>query len=620
MATRFDFTSTGPFPGLTSGSVRDESRLRGLGAVNPRRRVSSRTDRGFNPGSAALAAISIALFLSGCRGTPKLVAPKPEVETHLISFHGQSGLEIGAESAGVAGVTTAPAEVQDLHATVQPTGQVAATDSDAVQVTSRLPGKVVDALVSVGMLVRQGQLIARVDSVDLTQAEATYQTALAHARLTYNQLQQQRKLARYGALSEQPIEDARKAYAAAQAAVAGDQAQLALDRTTLANTRQLIQMGEITRKPVEDAQNAYAQAHAARVQSQVTLQSTKANFDRAKILFNGGIYSKQQLEDAETAYNNAVASVEQNTTQEKLASEELDRQKNIYKQNLNGAASLQQAQSKLQQDQHTYQNDLTAQRLAHTQLIRAETVHRSGIPINQALQQAQDAYDEARVAVSGAEETLRLYGVRPGEGAAQLQNGHVIIPVVSPISGIVVARNMVVGQLTDTSTPLARVVNLRRVYVDAQVYETEIGEIAVGNPIRLRVAAYPYRLFTGRVQYVGNEVNPDTRTLTVRTVIPNPGGLLRPGMFATMLIGSGAGRHSLAIPADAVLQQGAHQVVYVQVTPRQFVKRTVRVGAAVNGRVPVRSGVSPGERVVVSGNVLLQREQEKLESEKRAAA
>jgi RND family efflux transporter MFP subunit len=144
--------------------------------------------------------------------------------------------------------------------------------------------------------------------------------------------------------------------------------------------------------------------------------------------------------------------------------------------------------------------------------------------------------------------------------------------------------------------------------------------VAVGNPIRLRVAAYPNDLFTGRVQYVGNEVNPDTRTITVRTVIANPGGMLRPGMFATILIGSRAGRHALAVPADAVLQQGTQQIVYVQVAPHQFVKRTVIVGTAVNNRVPVHSGLSPGDRVVVAGSVLLQREQEKLESQKRAAA
>jgi RND family efflux transporter MFP subunit len=563
------------------------------------------------------ASVLAPLALTGCReqAAPAAAPTAAKAASHLISYEGQSGLEMGQDSAQLAGVTTSVAEVTDLHATVQPAGQIAATDSDAVQVTSRLPGKIVDALVAVGTLVRKGQLIARVDSVDLTQAEATYQTALSRERLTYNQLRQQKSLAHFGSLSEQPVEDARKAYAAAQAAVAGDVAQLALDRTTLANTRQLIQMGEITHKPVEDAQNAYAQAHSARVQSQVTLQSTKTNLDRAKILFNGGIYSKQQLEDAETAYNNATAALEQNTTQEKLASDELERQKNIYRQNLNGAASLQTAQSKLQQDEHTYQNDQTAERLAHTQLVRAQVVHRSGIPISQALQQAEDAYEEAKVALSGAQNTLRLYGVQPGESVTQMANGHVVIPVIAPISGVVASRNMAVGQMTDTSTPLVKVVNLDRVYVDAQVYETEIAQVAVGNPVRLHVAAFPNRVFTGRVQYVGSEVNPDTRTITVRTIIRNPGWMLRPGMFATILIGSQGGRHLLAVPADAILQEGAHQIAYVQVAPQRYVKRTVKVGTAVNGRLPVYHGLEPGDQVVVSGNVLLEREQEKLEEE-----
>jgi RND family efflux transporter MFP subunit len=247
-------------------------------------------------------------------------------------------------------------------------------------------------------------------------------------------------------------------------------------------------------------------------------------------------------------------------------------------------------------------------------------VHRYRIPVSQALQQAEDAYQEAKVVVSGAQTTLGLYGIKPGESGIQLQNGHVIIPVVAPISGIIASRNMAVGQMTDTATPLVKVENLDRVYVDAQVYETEIAGVAAGNPVRLRVAAFPDRLFTGRVQSVGSEVNPDTRTITVRTIIRNPGWSLRPGMFATILIGSQAGRHILAVPADAILQKGARQVVYVQVEPRKYVQRAVKVGAAVNGRVPVYHGLEPGDPVVVSGNVLLEREQEKLESEKRAAA
>lgn len=521
------------------------------------------------------------------------------------------------DSLRLAGVTTVIAGVADMQQAIQPTGQVAAMDNATVQVTSRLAGKITQALVSVGSRVGRGQLVAKVDSVDLAQAEANYQTALAHARLSNNQLVQQRKLAQYGTLSEPAVEDARKTVAVAQAAVANDEEQLKVDRTILNNTRQLVDMGEITHKPVEDAQNAHAQAQSALQQAQVTLHSTKSNLVRTRTLYDAGIYSKQQLEDAETSYNNAVAAADQNATQEKLAGQELQRQERIYKQDLNGASSLQEAQSKLQQDEHTYQNDLAGLDLAHKQLARAEVVRKSGIPVSQALQQAQDTYDEARIAVQSAADTLRLYGVTTNQALAQLHNGRVVIPVFSPISGVVTATNMVVGQIVDTGTPLAKVVNLDRVFVDAQVYEKDLLKVAVGSPTRLNIAALPDRAFSGKVLYIGNEVSSDTRTITVRTVLPNPGGTLRPGMYATVFIGSRKPQRTVVIPPEAVLQSGVRQIVYVQVSPQEFVERTVKAGAAAGGRVPLYSGVSPGDRVVVKGNVLIEHELRNLENERR---
>jgi RND family efflux transporter MFP subunit len=524
------------------------------------------------------------------------------------------------EGLQLAGITTTTAGVEGLSKSLQPTGEVAATDVGTVQVTARLPGKVVQAFVSVGDQVHKGQLIATVDSVDLTQAEAAYQTAKAHAALSFNQLQQQRKLAKFGTLSEPQVEDALRASAAAQAAVNLDQEQIKVDRIALTNTQELVANGSITHKPVEDAQNAYAQAHGTLTQSQVTLHSTKASLDRAKILFEGGVYSKQQLEDAQTAYDNAVASVDQNTIQDKLAADELARQQKIYTQNLNGASSLQQAQSKLLQDQHTLQNDLTALELARKALSRAQTVNKSGIPINQALQQAQDTYDEAVVALTGAENTLKLYGASPNQGITKSLSGHSVYPVSSPIDGVVTARSMVSGQLVDTSTPLVKVVNLDRVFIDAQVYESDLTSIHVGDTLKVRVAAFPDKTFDGRVSYVAKEVNPDTRTIVVRTEVRNPGWLLRPGMFATINVAGQRGSKTVAIPSDAVLQQSGQQVVYVQVAPNQFVQRAVTVGQASGGKVPVLSGVHPGDKIVTVGNLLLQAAQQKLESEKRASA
>ncbi|MDQ2731315.1 MAG: efflux RND transporter periplasmic adaptor subunit, partial [Armatimonadota bacterium] len=544
--------------------------------------------------SAVILAVLGALCLTGCHSRQTAPATpsssngtSAEETTRLVDFSGHPAIQMDDDSLRMAGIKTDVVGMQNLRETVRPTGQIAPTDTDSAQVTSRLPGRVVQALVSVGDKVQKGQLIATVDSVDLTQAEATYQTALSHLNLTYNQLDQQRKLAGYGSLSEQPIEDARRALSAAESAVAGDAAQLSLDRTTYENAQKLVSMGELTRKPLEDAQNAFAQAQGTLSQSQVNLHSARSNLDRATVLFNGGVFSKQQMEDAETAFNNARSSVQQNTLQAQLASEELERQKSIYRQNLNGAAALQTASSKYQQDQHTYQNDLVTVGVTRKEFQRAEIIHQSGIPVSQALQQAQDAYDEARVALQGAASTIRLYGVQPGQSLSQLGNGHVAIPILAPISGLVVSRTMLVGQMTDITTPLVKIVNLDRVYVDAQVYEKDLAEVAVGDPVQVHVAAFPDKTFNGRVHYIGNEVSPDTRTLTVRTIIANPGWLLRPGMFATVLIGSHTGVHNLSVPSDAVMQQGNDQVVYVQVAPRQFLKRIVRTGPPIGSNVPI---------------------------------
>ncbi len=564
-------------------------------------------------GVFALATLSVVGCGSKADETPKAAE---ESGSKLVENASGKGVQMTAESINLAGITLVSAGKDKLTATMQPTGEISPTDTGTVQVTSRLPGKVTEALVSAGDRVKKGQTIAWIDSLDLNQAMAAYATATSHANLVKNQLDQQKKLAGYGSLSEQPVEDARKAAFAADATVASDEAQIKVDRLALQSTQKLIAMGEITRKPVEDATNAYSQAKAAAVQARVSLHSARANLDRIKILYDGGAYSKQQYEDAETAYNSAVAAVEQANTAENLAKQELDRQQTIFNQNLNGASSLQAAESKLLQDQHGYTSDLTAQALAHKQYERALQVRTSGIPISQAIQQAQDAYDEATVAVQSAANTLKLYGVEPGSSANVLKNGRVLVPILAPIDGIVAARAMVVGQMTDTSTPLVRLVNLDKVFIDAQVYEKDVQGVAVGDSVKVHVSALPNKVFEGKVKFVANEISMDTRTMTVRTVIDNPGWVLRPGMFASVAIGSKRTVTAIAIPSEAVMQEGGKQVVYVQTSPGTFIKRTVIVGSPIAGKVPVDSGVKPGDDVVVGGNVYIQKEQEKLEAGK----
>ncbi len=664
-----------------------------------------------------------ALALAGCHGSSPANSAStenaPPQSATLVSLNGSDVLQLDAKSAALAGIKTLTLGRSQNRTMLSPTGQILATDSRSAQVTARLPGRVVQSLVAVGSIVHKGQLIATLDSVDLTQAVAAYQTALAHLNLSRNQLAQQRKLAHLGTLSEQPVEDATRAYqaalaavgsdksqikldqstlsnttqlvkngeltrkpvsdaqnayaaalstqSAARAAVGSDTSQLALDRSTLANTKRLVQMGEVTRKPLEDAQSAEAQAQSSLTQARAALQTARAALDRTKILYNGGIYSRQQMEDAQTAFDNAVSSVTQNETQEKATAQELARQKSIFSQNLNGttalqpvqakleqdqhtaqndrvtlatatqavlqarqelsrqrnifqqkineSGALQPAQAKLQQDQHTYQNDLVTLETSRKQLARASSVRGSGIAVSQAVQSAQDAFEEAQVAANSAAGTLKLYGV-----PASQRSGPVLLPVVAPLGGMVVSRNMVVGQLTDNATPLVKIEDLSQVYVDAQVFEKDVAGVRVGDTMQLQVSAYPGENFSGQVQYVGNEVSPDTRTITVRTLLDNPGWRLRPGMFATVHIAGKSGSSSLRVPSGAVLQDGAFQIAYVQVAPMQFQKRRVKAVPADGGMDSLQSGLQSGDRVIVSGAELLLGEQEKLEQSKGTGA
>lgn len=520
-----------------------------------------------------------------------------------------------AVSIKLAGITTLKIGVDDLRTSLSPTGEVAATDSGVVQVTSRLPGKIVEARVAVGDRVHKGDVVAIIDSVDLATAQAAYLTDLAHEQLTKHQLEQEKKLASYGSLSEQPEEDARKASVAADAAVASDEAQIKVDRLALVSARQLIEMGEITRKPVEDAQNAFSQAQSAASQAASSVHATKSSYDRAVILFNGGVYSRQQLEDAENAYNSARASDLQAKTAEKLARQELTRQEAIFNRNLNGAAALQGAQSKVTQDEHTYQTDLVGQELAHRQYERAQRVRKSGISISQALQAAQDSYDEAEIAVESAATALRLYGVDPS--SKSVLNGRALVSVVSPVDGLVAARTMVVGQNVDTTVMLARIVNLDKVFIEAQIYEKDVAGVAIGDSVQVHVSAMPGKMYLAKVQYVAREVSQDTRTILVRSILENPGWTLRPGMFASIAIGGAAASHVLNVPTEALLQEGDHQVVYVLVAPGQFVKRVVRTQPPIGAKAPVVEGLQAGDEVVSAGSVFILKAQEQLESGKR---
>jgi len=177
----------------------------------------------------------------------------------------------------------------------------------------------------------------------------------------------------------------------------------------------------------------------------------------------------------------------------------------------------------------------------------------------------------------------------------------------SPITGFVMERNAFAKQRIVPETALYTVADLSRVWVMADVFEYEAAAVRVGTPATLTLSAMPGRTFHGRVNNILPQMDAATRTLKVRLEFPNPDFALKPDMYGEVEFQTGGGRR-LMVPQTAVLDAGERQTVFVDRGKGYFEPREVKTGARGDGRVEILSGLHPGERIVISGNFLIDSE------------
>lgn len=214
--------------------------------------------------------------------------------------------------------------------------------------------------------------------------------------------------------------------------------------------------------------------------------------------------------------------------------------------------------------------------------------------------------ESAESLAQAARERLALWGLDPGQidRIANTRQPEVDLVVRSPISGTVLEKKVVQGQYVTEGQDLYVLADLSRLWLSAKVYEQELGGIKIGQVAVAHFPALPGREIRGRIRFIDPVLDPATRTAGVRVELPNPGGLLKPGMFANAELRVDLGR-GLAIPKSAVLDTGVRQVVYVQVGPGRFAGREVRLGPPAGDLVQVIQGLSAGEQVVTSANFLI---------------
>ena len=226
----------------------------------------------------------------------------------------------------------------------------------------------------------------------------------------------------------------------------------------------------------------------------------------------------------------------------------------------------------------------------------------------------------ARALVSAALRRLQLLGA-PAPVVERLQSGGEpldLLPVAAPFAGSIVEAHALTGSAVEAGTPIFKIADLSVVDVVADVPEQALRYLEVGQSATVRLAAYPERPVTGRIERLHDELNPETRTVEAIIHVANPERTLRPGMFAAVdlqvprsAVGASdtASPTVLAIPASAVLMDGAAQYVFLEVGPRTYERRIVET-ASLNGgsRLAVRSGLVVGERVVAKGAFTLKSE------------
>lgn len=193
------------------------------------------------------------------------------------------------------------------------------------------------------------------------------------------------------------------------------------------------------------------------------------------------------------------------------------------------------------------------------------------------------------------------------ERLAATREAQKIVTLYSPVSGTITARNVSHGERIESATSLLDIADLERVWVLADVYESELAFVHEGQEATVALSYLPGHAYTGRVSLVSPLVDAVTRTVKVRIELDNRDLALRPGMFASVELHDDLGAR-LAVPKDAVLRSGSRNVVFVSPSEGTFEPREVELGLELPDRWEVTRGLAAGERVLAAANFFLDAE------------
>ena len=233
---------------------------------------------------------------------------------------------------------------------------------------------------------------------------------------------------------------------------------------------------------------------------------------------------------------------------------------------------------------------------------RAKTLFEADVISAAELQRRESEYEVASAQTRAAQDQLRVLGVNLKAMEELATTGAIdsVASVMATIKGIVVERKVTTGQVVQPADVLFTVADLSRVWAVAQVPEQQVAQVKVGQSVHIEVPALENEKLIGKLIYVGQTVNPESRTVLVRTELDNTSGRLKPSMLASMLIESTPTK-KVVVPITAIVREQDADYVFIEEKPGSFRLKPVRLSSEHNGQRVVLDGLSQGMRIVSDG-------------------
>lgn len=456
-------------------------------------------------------------------------------------------VSITSDQATIIGLRTELSKLTQGVQGLSLSGRVSANPNGKITVTGRSEGRLVSLNALPGTQVKQGQVLAVLESPELADAQAEYLRLIAESQRIKGSL------------------------VIAENAVKQSEIEVGIAKRELGRQQSLAATGIYDAPALEEAKRATSEAKnrvLVLTDEVKRLESVVARYEEGAA---AGVVARRDLEKAQSELTQSKSTLNEAQSQLKTSESALSREEKIAGQRLRSSKETDSSR------------------------VRLDLARKTQLSMQASLAQVRSEQAQIASLQSIAATRVRQLGGTPG--------GDNRITVTAPIDAEVEERMVDPGQTIAKGQPLFLLLNADLVWVLGEIYERDIPKAYIGQPIQLVADAFPTKVYTGRIAFIHNEVNPTTRTTQVRIVIENPGEVLKQDMFVRAVL-SEQGKAQVTIPSSAIQPRLGLEYVFVEEKQGVFRKTQVRTLKSLGNRTVVE-GLPAGRKVVCEGSYQL---------------